>query len=847
MEKASTDCPPAAVPRKRRRRAPATGATEDCFTCRKRNTKCDRRRPYCTQCIDIGKECSGYKTTLTWGIGVASRGKLRGLSLPVANSQKAVGASRDTKVATSPSKSTTSRTTSAASEVEVKQERSITSAPGSHHGFSGFGQDVSGLHATHPIPIPSASGSQCGWSTPEYFDYSDSYDNKFDNHQYRPAPLQRLHTALTPSWDEYGFSAASTGSMSTYSDSDFPSPGEYPHTPDDVSFGDPFIHAYPDTYLQPRTSVGSNDSHFAPHIPRSFPTYGDDMSSSISSEHSSHDYIDTIQAGFVGPTGMADLFMGNGMDGMGQFELRYGPQLPEPPSSEPIPIQSSASNNETMYDRTTTVFRNMSLHLPPRMEFLLDYYDRAICPVLVAFDGPANPYRKYILRMAVQSEPLQNALAALCTNNLRMREIKGVRRSSSDSNTSHASSMSDGSCPSLTADDIVNMNGEPSAEELQYKALSIDLLNIELADPRKAKDDTILATLLVLCLYHVCDSGFSKFKTQLAGVQKLLAMRNRSEKEYNGFLAWIEMFFTWFDVMTSTVNDRETEVKGDSLDMADLSANLGAMEHLSGCEGRLFKLIARLGRLNLLSQNRPVRETDPTPTATPRRAPLIRDYYGPSFDGLEGRPGSRTPVATSPPQPVTSSPSTVIRQTPQDPSRQKFWKEWHQIHRQLTTWSFPASFSPISPDIHHLSLAFQHAALLYTVRLASPHLPPSHPQFQSLVSIALGHIKHIGIGSCMLKFLLWPLFIVGAECVRHEDREVVRRACLEIMRESGFFNNLRCLEVLERVWAEDDFGGAGGDGGFVRRGTLGEAGSCAKQAFRWRKAMSRADGEYVVV
>jgi hypothetical protein len=34
--------------------------------------------------LEIGNECSGYKTQLTWGVGVASRGKLRGLSLPIA-------------------------------------------------------------------------------------------------------------------------------------------------------------------------------------------------------------------------------------------------------------------------------------------------------------------------------------------------------------------------------------------------------------------------------------------------------------------------------------------------------------------------------------------------------------------------------------------------------------------------------------------------------------------------------------------------------------------------------------------------------------------------------------------
>jgi hypothetical protein len=58
----------------------------DCFACKKLGVKCDQRRPYCEQCVKNGKECSGYLTTLTWGVGVASRGKLRGMSLPIAKS-----------------------------------------------------------------------------------------------------------------------------------------------------------------------------------------------------------------------------------------------------------------------------------------------------------------------------------------------------------------------------------------------------------------------------------------------------------------------------------------------------------------------------------------------------------------------------------------------------------------------------------------------------------------------------------------------------------------------------------------------------------------------------------------
>jgi hypothetical protein len=41
-----------------------------------------------TQCLEQGKDCPGYKTTLTSGVGVSSRGQVRGLSLLTTNSMQ---------------------------------------------------------------------------------------------------------------------------------------------------------------------------------------------------------------------------------------------------------------------------------------------------------------------------------------------------------------------------------------------------------------------------------------------------------------------------------------------------------------------------------------------------------------------------------------------------------------------------------------------------------------------------------------------------------------------------------------------------------------------------------------
>lgn len=115
--------------RKRKRRAPTGGATDDCFTCSKRNVKCDRRRPYCSQCLEVGNECSGYKTTLTWGVGVASRGKLRGLSLPIA---KAPPVPREPKK--SPPSRARSNSTISAISTHFNEQRGESHPAAQHRG-----------------------------------------------------------------------------------------------------------------------------------------------------------------------------------------------------------------------------------------------------------------------------------------------------------------------------------------------------------------------------------------------------------------------------------------------------------------------------------------------------------------------------------------------------------------------------------------------------------------------------------------------------------------------------------------------------------------------------------------
>ncbi|KAF2093164.1 hypothetical protein NA57DRAFT_19042, partial [Rhizodiscina lignyota] len=874
---AAAAAPASVPPRKRRRRAPATGATEDCFTCRKRKTQCDRRRPYCTQCIDLGKECSGYRTTLTWGVGVASRGKLRGKTLPIANSPKAAGVARKGAAnVTSPPLSASARSNSTASEVDIKQELQSPAVSATSYGSTPALEpqrstpQCSSPTAMSAVSMPSGSNPNFAFAaaTGNFQEPMDGYygmQPRRPSNNFRPRPLQRLQTHLSGTFDDSAFSAPSTGSVSTFSDSDFPpSPTDYPHTPDEVPFADPFINSFPDPYTAHHSTPSSGGQYFM-EAPRSYPSGPhEDLSSSISSDFKAH-YHDITPSPQVIPEG---------------FDYVFGPQPvrnsavtshPKEQDAADVPSRSSfpsRSNSTTSTSSAITTFIPQSLdsspfrHLSSRLQALLGYYDRMICPVLVAFDGPSNPYRMHIMHLAVGSEGLQNAIAALATNNFRMRQLK---------------ELNDSSGQVRTVQEIEMAKSPASAEEQQYKARSIATLNALLADTTSAKHDSVLATLLILCLFHVCDTGFSKFKTQLAGVQKLLSMRKNDRSIHNesqdGFIAWVEMFFTWFDVMNSTVNDRETEVRGDSLDMVNLSANLGSLEHLAGCEGRLFKLIARLGRLNLLSQERPVRDEpahvttssqtsskkhSPDEEATPRSTPKLRvtnlDYYN-----LDGN-GWGTPISSedATPTPIPGTPTSALRSTLESTddrlpdSRRAFWKEWHRIRSRLDAWTFPSDSLgfdalPGESDMSHISHAFHAAALLYTERLASPTLPPSAPALQGHVRSALAHISTIPADSCVNKFLLWPLFIAGTECVEWSDRELVRARIVCVTRESGFFNNMAGLGLLERIWADDDEGLQRMDLDELLEGEGARQLQMRRTPFRWRKVLGSMQGEYIVV
>ncbi|CAD0111218.1 unnamed protein product [Aureobasidium uvarum] len=791
--------------RKRRRRTTTTGAADDCFTCQKRNAPCDRRRPYCGQCLEIGKDCSGYKTTLTWGVGIASRGKLRGLTCPVAEKTDGpVGVTKRNSLSQPRRKpSTTAPASGKAVPPRINISTNAVSPPSQEPLYTPSYGLLSPLDPQQPVfwqPLQQ-------YANPELPSPTSPFDNAHLLHQRNPSEYP-----LTPVSLSYNDGLQSSANYSlvepsprSYSDSYAPPSSFYPDPPLEVS----------GVAEETKFSQDQDTSFFEP----GYEVNGADYNQAIQSDSFDYNSLDLA---------LAD------------------------------PRQPSSTLPELAMSIPRAMATSLFYHLSPRMQYLLDYYDKHICSVLVAFDDTINPYRMHILQLATHNQGLQNALAALSLNNMRMRLHKRAPPRGFIEELDNKQQDNDNS-----------ILARPSPEESYYKSVSIGQLQAQLADAANAQDDSVLAILLILCLFHVCDSGFSKFKTQLEGVQRLLTMRDPGVR--TGFIGWVEMFFAWFDVMTSTVNDRETEIQGDRLDMLHFSSNLGALEQFSGCDGRLFKLIARLGRLNLLSQNRPVRP-DPRNSRASYGAtstPKSRDPN--AFSGQRGRrPRSQVePVDFSRLDgngwgALLAEPQEDFDTVYREPSdtRQEFWKEWHDIRSRLETWSMDspclsptalessaASLEPGQRDLTHINESFRSSALLYTERLAHPFLPSSSPKFQAHVRNALSHIAALEITSCVNKFLLWPLFVSGTECVDAADQALVRDRCIEVQIESGFFNNISVLDVLEKVWAENDtqdVQDADSDEVQRRRDSAKENGDRI-QAFRWRKAMDRVDGEYLVI
>lgn len=817
--------PPAAkpdgpAPRKRRKRAPAAGASDDCFTCSSQGHKCDRRRPYCSRCLDDGKDCSGYKTQLTWGVGVASRGKLRGLSLPVAGTKRAAGATApNAKRAHRPSASISSVTSHDAVQLPTI---SIPSPDSSR-------SNASAQREKHSISPPLTSPFPQAWETPAYPPHSaPPYQNgfTFDAH----TPISPMAFSFAPSGPplvspvEHSFPH---NVHHTETRPNFPSP--LPETPvytrpPPLSIPDPTVQVqqnyppftpfetafdhlspFPGAFFpRPDESYVRNDS-YAPPVPYASPPEVVPQAPAPDQHLEAEEDVEEIPRPSLGDE------LGN--------EIGNSMSL----WSNPSPFSTSSMG---LGFNLPSFSSGLGIGRTPRLQYLINYYCEVISPVIVAFDGPDNPYRSHILRLAADSDTLQHAIAALAASNLRQRRESGVL-STCKTDPARRSSMAHLTLAEAWQHDSLSLLDQ-AREETNLKNFAVQSLNRQLADPIERKKDSTLAVLLILSLFHMCDTGVAKFKTQFAGVRKLLALRDSTSEPVSSETKFFTSMFSWFDAITASVNDREGQFLSHHLDLSAVADSPWSLENLAGCDGSLFRTVAKLSRLNVLSQGKSLEETPalvsrPIPPMPPSL--LVHDrFVETDYSRLDGNGWS------------TFSDEELFVDHANEGPLEQFWREWREVRHLLQAWTMPAASpsSTLTPDqrvdLANISECFRYSALVYTERLANPTAPCTSPGIQRWVQQSLHHIRLVKSDV----YLLWPLFVTGAECAGAEEREIVRARCKDIQKDSGFINNASCLGLLEAVWSQMDQQGPQGG---------------SDQGFKFTEIMKRADdqGEYIVV
>ena len=541
----------------------------------------------------------------------------------------------------------------------------------------------------------------------------------------------------------------------------------------------------------------------------------------------------------------------------GQYQHGYPTTVPQMSIMTQIPI-------ELLSPQLT--------HLAPELRFLIDYYDKTVCPSIVAFDGPSNPYRSHILRLAFQNGALMEAVYALASSHLQQRRkipLLEARRSSPPRFSSRPSSQSPRSStsppPPLNATSLNNSavpilatkaQSVDSSTALSHKTASIKLLNNQLANSSLAATDAAMATLLILCLYHVCETGVGQFKTHLAGVKKLMGMRCVGKE--TGRWGWMETVFTWLDNMSASVNDREAQLRGGYLDMIAETNNDWDLESLTGCNRYLFMRLARLGRVNMLSQQTPTSFYKPRPYRH-RHSHMGDDDSEPVRNKNDGRGEFWAAWDAMKNDLLAWKPCSKYAATPSRHRAPDSFSDFSQdLQSPTSTTSTLESTSPASPmrktskayeaveKNHwlHSSNVWRYAAIIYLDRLAYPHLPSSHHVFQSTVRIVLDHLNCIPTTSGLSKSLMWPLFVTGTECVVDEHRMFIRERCFDMQRDCGFFNKVSGLDILETIWDQE----IDGDSSYGSpRYAVPSCETIGGRGLKWRRVTQQDDGEYLMI
>ncbi|KAJ5729288.1 fungal-specific transcription factor domain-containing protein [Penicillium malachiteum] len=346
-------------------------------------------------------------------------------------------------------------------------------------------------------------------------------------------------------------------------------------------------------------------------------------------------------------------------------------------------------------------------------EVLLSHYDRVICPHQIAQQVESkNPYRLYVLSLAYEQIGLLYSVLALSACHLG--HLKFYRN--------------------LYEDIAVDYRLKAITE------LGTAIRKVGSGDFSANERDGVFATIQILLLHDICESGISSQGAHISGAMSIcsqlmldqhLTVSDERTVFFLGNLAWLDI------IRSFSASGRlcfPQPLREKLLSLCDLR-----FESVNGCPRELVLIIG-----NVLEQGK---------------------AHSTGLIGTNEFKGSL------------------------QNSIQKFF-----------LWDSSRCFYP-NEDPLWLSVAeaYRHTCILRTRRLLDEMEPATKPHIQESVNAILDSISKIPATSPLIELLVLPLFMAGADCLSLHSRHYVLLRLGDIKARSEF-GGTAPQTILEKVW-----------------------------------------------
>ncbi|KAJ5291877.1 fungal-specific transcription factor domain-containing protein [Penicillium angulare] len=344
---------------------------------------------------------------------------------------------------------------------------------------------------------------------------------------------------------------------------------------------------------------------------------------------------------------------------------------------------------------------------------LITHYDRVICPHQIALRVESkNPYRVYVLSLAYEQIGLLHAVLAL-----------------SACHFGHLNSN--------------KHFHEAVAVDYRLKAiaeLGVAIRKVSSGDFNDSDRDGVFATIQILLLHDICESGVSLHGAHISGAMSICSQLKLDQR--------------------LTVSDERTVFFLGNLAWLDIIRSFSAPERLCFPQKLREKLLS-LCDLRFESVN-----------GCPRELVLV---IGNVLEHTKAHSTGRI--------------STEVFQNVLKGSIQKFY-----------LWDSSRCFFPDANSLWlSVAEAFRHTCILSTRRLLDDTESAFTPHIQESVNQILDSISNIPASSPLIELLVLPLFIAGADCLSQHSRHYImlRYAEIKARSEMGIYAP---QDILEKVW-----------------------------------------------